>query len=189
MFRDIYRFGKNVLVRIGQDIGLTDHVPAPRGRVRCWVDEIDGVSFEAFNRFLSHDEVNIIVTRARKAMTHLVAAGDANYQITGFQAGTGGHVPGDPLTPIDPLVTDTALDVSTFTKAITLPPVYAPVVEESNVTLTLVMETSEGNGGGTVQYTEAGLFSDNGNLFARQTFPAVVKTNTRRITFDWTLYF
>jgi len=189
--RDRYRYGRRVgTLAMSECIGIQDEFRSYRGWLECYTQDLGCDRELAFSQAILHNsEENLIVTLARKAMTHLVAEGDTDYQITEFQAGTGGHAPGDPLTPVDPVVGDTGLETSFWSKAITLPPVYAPVGEESNVKLTVVMDTSEGNDVTPVQYTEAGLFSDNGNLFARQTFPAVVKIDTRRITFEWTLYF
>jgi hypothetical protein len=152
-----------------------------RGSVRCWIeeDQPDG----SVKKWLHHEEHNLIVNTGREAVTHLLAEGDGvNYKITDFELG-------DPVSPTAPAPGDTALEQSAFSELITEVPVYTPVGVESTVTFTIIMEKAEGNGGGQVDYTEAGLFNANGNLFARQTFPAVVKTATRKITFEWQLIF
>ena len=60
---------------------------------------------------------------------------------------------------------------------------------ETSVKFTVVVEKAEGNGTGTVAYTEAGLFCSDSTMFARETFPAIVKNSTRRVTFEWSILF
>ena len=97
------------------------------------------------------------------------------------------------LTPIAPVVSDTGLIDTTnvFSKPISTNFAYqgtAPV--DNSIQFQIVLEKSEGNGTtGTIAYTEAGLFTANGSLFARETFPAIVKNANRRITFQWIILF
>jgi len=155
-----------------------------KGSVKCWVEE-DGV------KTLLHEKSNLIVNGARKALAHLIAEAAAIYRIDYFKLGTGGHAPGDILTPVSPTITDTQLEELAFTKAIDhVNDTYLPTPPaETSVKFTVVVEKAEGNGSGTVAYTEAGLFCSDGTMFARETFPAIVKNSTRRVTFEWSILF
>jgi hypothetical protein len=109
--------------------------------------------------------------------------------------GTKGHdlTSGNILIPVAPQVGDTSLidSADTFAKQIGTEFNYQgfnPV--DNSVMFQIVMEKEEANGSaGTVAYTEAGLFSQNGTMFARETFPAIVKNANRRITFQWIILF
>lgn len=156
-----------------------------RGSVSCWIEE-DGV------KTLHHEKSNLIVNGARKALAHLIGEVPAQYRIDYFKLGTGGHAPGDILTPVSPTINDTALEAEAFSKAIDHGnDTYLPAPPaETSVKFTVVVEKAEGNGTGTVAYCEAGLVCGDGTtLFARETFPAIVKNSTRRITFEWSILF
>lgn len=157
----------------------------PRGRVKAVVEE-NGVEY------IAHQQSNLIVTLARPAMAGLVAEADSDYVVDTFKIGTQGHDLGPPediLTPVAPSVTDTSLiDGSPFSKAITTF-VYLPVVDPTSVQFTATIEKAEANGGGSVTYTEAGLFMNGGNMFARETFAGIVKNSSRKITFYWQILF
>ena len=178
-------------VRSKQDFGffqveeIKDQVSGIRGSVKCFVEDGDGVVT------LHHEKHNLIVNGARKALAHLIAQRPADYEIDTFELGTGGHVSGDILTPVSPTILDTDLEIPAFTKAIDhLVDVYLPTSpNETSVKFTIVVEKAEGNGSGTVAYCEAGLFCANTTLFARETFPAIVKNSTRKVTFEWSILF
>lgn len=156
-----------------------------KGNVKCFIEE-DGVVT------LHHEKSNLIVNGARKALAHLIAEVPTIYRIDYFKLGTGGHVVGDILTPISPTINDVALEEEVFSKAINHgDDTYLPTPPaETSVKFTVVLEKAEGNGTGTVAYTEAGLFCNDGvTMFARETFPAIVKNSTRRVTFEWSILF
>lgn len=155
-----------------------------KGSVKCWIEE-NGI------KTLHHEKSNLIVNGARKALAHLIAERPETYRVDYFKLGTGGHAPGDILTPVSPTVTDTGLEELAYTKSIDhAGDVYLPTPPaETSVKFVVVLEKAEGNGSGTVAYCEAGLFCNNGTLFARETFPAIVKNSTRRITFEWSILF
>jgi hypothetical protein len=156
-----------------------------KGSVKCWIEE-DGV------KTLHHEKSNLIVNGARKALAHLISDANSIYKIDYFKLGTGGHAPGDILTPVSPTITDTDLEEPAFSKAIDHGnDTYLPTPPaETSVKFTVVVEKAEGNGSGTVAYCEAALFcNDNATMFARETFPAIVKNSTRRITFEWSILF
>ena len=173
-------------------LDLVDKVKPVKGRVRIWVEEFcpeTGLSTGPAQ--MVFEDPNLIVDTARKALAHLVASSDSAYQLATFQLGTEGNVPGDILTPVAPTVGDTALaDGSPFSKALSTF-VYLPSGVETSVKYTVPIEKTEANdpSGAAKAYTEAGLVTTNGTLFARETFPAVVKTSARKITFEWSLLF
>lgn len=162
---------------------LTDNFQL-KGSVKCFVEE-DGVVT------LHHEKHNLIVNGARKALAHLIGEASSIYRVDTFKLGTGGHMPGDILTPISPTVTDTDLELPAFTKAIDHgADTYLPTPPaETSIMFTVAIEKYEGNGSGIVAYTEAGLATANGTLFARETFPAIVKNSSRRVTFQWSILF
>lgn len=138
------------------------------------------------------EDHNMIVDVARKALTHLLAEGDDNYKIASIALGTKGHdlVNNDILSPVAPQISDTALiDSAPFSKAISSYLYQGQLPDDTSVIFQITMEKEEGNGTGVVAYTEAGLMCTNSSLFARETFPAVVKNANRRITFQWVIQF
>jgi len=102
-----------------------------------------------------------------------------------LRLGTGGNEPGDPQTPIPPNSLMTNLnDMS------------GPVIEDftvesepggTSMTLVFFLEADEGNGTGSVDYTEVGLYDTFDNLIAYETFPAKTKTVTKTLRTEWTL--
>lgn len=152
-----------------------------RGHVRAFIDDGESVR-------LHHAKHNLVVNGGRRILAHLLATGSANYAIATMHWGTGGHVGSDILTPIVPTVADTSLEVDVFTKAVNGYNFY-PEGEETTVMFTTVLEKTQGNGEGVVAYTEAGMFTAGGEMFARETFPAIVKTPKYRIIFEWTFLF
>ena len=152
-----------------------------RGHVRAFID--DGVTVR-----LHHAKHNLVVNQGRKVLAHLLAQGVASYSIATMHWGTGGHQGTDILTPVPPTVADTALEADFFTKAIERYDFF-PENEETTVMFTTVLEKTQGNGEGVVAYTEAGMFTTGGLMFARETFPAIVKTSKYRIIFEWTFLF
>ncbi|QJT71166.1 hypothetical protein GR11A_00129 [Vibrio phage vB_VcorM_GR11A] len=158
-----------------------------RGSVECIIEE-NGVEE------VVHHNPNIIVTLGAKALAHLLGEGDVNYKMASFQLGTQGHSGSDITSPVAPTAADTALadTANTFSKNFNIPAdiTYLPAGTETRVQFNLAVEKTEGNAGtGSRAYTEAGLFLANGTMFARETFPAVVKTDQRRIVFRWTILF
>lgn len=158
-----------------------------RGRVKVLVEE-NGVET------VHHIKDNIIVNMARDTLCKLITAPQTNMHITQIRFGTRGHNGQDILNPEAPLITDTALKdtTTTFNKNIerfqTMP---AQDSVKTSVDFHISLEKNEGNATGTAgkAYTEAGLYTAAGTLFARETFPAVIKTESRRITFIWSILF
>jgi len=59
---------------------------------------------------------------------------------------------------------------------------------ETDVTFNVSMKLNEGNGSGTVNYTECGLFDKSGNKISHVLFPSpLVKDNTKAYKFKYTI--
>lgn len=158
-----------------------------RGRVKVLVEE-NGVET------VHHIKDNIIVNMARDTLCKLITAPQTNMHITQIRFGTRGHNGQDILNPEAPLITDTALKdtTTTFNKDIeSFQMMPAQDSVKTSVDFHISLEKNEGNATGTAgkAYTEAGLYTAAGTLFARETFPAVIKTESRRITFIWSILF
>jgi len=142
--------------------------------------------------------------------------------ISWFGLGDGGVIPGDPLNPAPPALTDTGLSqqimiTATDSSASDYHVVDAEHPEEGyykipfdsiefqqdslNDDKWLVIKTVTTVGASFAndkQLSEAGLFScesdlggqdpRNYTIFARVTFPSIVKTSDRRLIFTWFLY-
>lgn len=188
----LWKVGKRLLhtvfskvpVQEGCGFLLSEHVkerPGCRGEVRITVVE-SGQSRVVFQ------DRNLIVTLGRAYMAERISSTVNTAVISTLKMGTGGHVFGDVLTPIAPSTSDTGLETLAYTESINST-VYSPSGLNTTVTFRTTLEEPEGNGAGTVAYTEAGLFLSNGVMFARETFPAVVKTGSRRLIVEWSIIF
>jgi len=100
--------------------------------------------------------------------------------------GDGGHNPADPTEMETVAVTDDDLyGTIHISKSVTTTfPALRKVQFEAEV------ETSEGNGAGTLEYSEAGLYYNSGvSMFAHKAFGYIVKNDTMRIVATWTFTF
>jgi len=130
-----------------------------------------------------HTQNNLVVTQGRVEECHIIAGDDTlNRVITNLQVGDGGHVVGDPNTPVPPQAADVALENSVFTKALGAPSFPVPTTVEFYAILT----ESEAVG---AQITEAGLFCLNTSMFARITFEVIPKTASRTVEFYWRIIY
>ena len=164
-------------------IRLEDQIIQLKGRVRAWVIE-DGQA-----PVLAHEKNNLIVQGARKALANLIAEAPAPYIVSSMHWGTAGHQGQDILTPVPPTINDVQLNVDAFQKSIQSFTYLPTPPNETSVQFNCTMEKIEGNGSGVVAYTEAGLFCTNGIMFARETFPAIVKNSARKVIFEWVILF
>jgi hypothetical protein len=181
----VHKYGAKIPYFFNHDHYVYDHFREYRGKVKAVIEE-DGVEFVA------HENNNLIVHSASPAMAGLLAEADSDYVVSTFKIGTKGHDLGPPediMSPVSPSITDTALiDTSPFSKAIASFS-YLPVGDPTSVQFVTVLEKAEANGSGSVTYTEAGLFMVGGNMYARETFQALVKNSSRKITFYWQILF
>jgi hypothetical protein len=166
-------------------LGLYDKVSVPEGvfKLYAWgpngtlVDYVEG-----------H---NIVVNGGRNALSRLIG-GDtslgalADWTVDTIKFGDGGHNPSDPTEMIAVDVTDSDLYGSIIiSKSVTT---IFPATRQ--VQFSATVETSEGNGSGTQEYSEAGLYYDSGTtMFAHKSFGYVVKNSTIRLTATWLFTF
>ena len=164
---------------------VTEQGIALRGRVKVVVEE-NGVET------IHHIKDNIIVNIARECLCHLITAPQTNRHITKVYFGTQGHTGQDILNPKAPLITDSKLtDTAPFIKNISGFNLMPESGTKTSVDFNITLEKAEGNttGANGKAYTEAALYTAGGHIFARETFPAIVKTESRRITFVWSILF
>lgn len=174
----------------GMENNVTDSIVL-QGNVKIIVNDDKKGEYVHFN------DKNVITYAARKVMSHLLGDPSNNGKINKLILGTGGQYPpntsggtgGDILTPIPPSRDETTLRLPLCEDAVFLGKVYQPVGEENEVKFTFVLGKDDGNGQGSVAYTEAGLFTVDETMFAMETFPALIKNSTRQITFEWTIVF
>lgn len=172
-----HRFGQ------GPDEGmLQDLAPAMKGEVFIDVHEVQGDGSKKLVAQFHED--NLIVAKAPNIMANALAGNShPGFTIGGVQWGTGGHVTGDPSTPIPPLSADLTLEAFVLETAIS-----GNSVGDTFVQFETVMSTSQGNGN---VFTEAGLVITDVTklMFARKTFPGITKTSNRTITLRWIISF
>lgn len=171
-----------------------------RGIVKVVVEELDDQGNVIST--LMHHKNNLVVDLGKELLCHLITAPQTNAHITTLKLGTKGHdlsnnTPQATLIPIAPKPTDASLidNTDTFTKDFDGFTLYPTDDTKTEVQFSCVLEANEGNGTDpnvaqqAKSYTEAGMYSKGGVLFARETFPALVKTMNRRITFTWSILF
>lgn len=133
---------------------------------------------------------NLVVTKAREIVRNLVfgnnktivglALGDAN--IPADQALTKANIPA-------PTLIDTALLHKIFEARI-VTKVKTVYEERFAIKYSFFIDYDEGNGNGNDNFfTEAGLTLEDGTLFTRLTFRALVKDNTSSLSLDYYLLF
>lgn len=155
-----------------------------RGHVEIKVIE-DG------REWIHFDGPNCLTNGGRTNMAYLLAEGPATRIVNTMKLGDGP----DPEEPQPPAATDTDLDNVLHTMAsgtgyvgyTYLPTTGTPT--ETSVKFSFHLEKNEGNGGGTHNYTEAGLYTSGGVMFARETFERLVKNDSRKIIFSWSILF
>lgn len=178
----------------GTDEGMVqDIAPLIQGRVEIDVHEVqedgstklveqytDDVVIEGF----PYDPKNTIVAKAPNIMANALAGiTNPDFVIGGVQWGTGGHVVGDPSTPIPPTAGDLTLETFVLETSIA-----SSSIGDTFVQFESALSTSQGNGN---VFTEAGLVITGVAklMFARKTFPGITKTSNRTITLRWIISF
>ncbi|KKN05172.1 hypothetical protein LCGC14_1089980 [marine sediment metagenome] len=151
-------------------------IPQPKGEVI--IELKDG-----YGNVISMVRRNLVVDIFRERQSDWAAA-DFTETIDEIHIGSGGHVGGDPNTPIPPTVSDTALDVSEATK--TVSSTTQPTTKSTQYSVSFsTADVSDPTG-----ITEAGLFtSPGGFMVARVTFPEQIITGILTLTVTWKLIF
>ena len=194
---DIVRKG-SIPIIMGTSQSIIDNTKGLKGQVSCFYQDRDPITGKWGDLIQHHFKSNLIVKLARNALANLIAdpSESANYSIATMRFGLDGQDGGDPLVPVAPLPLDTGLYSSFYSH--TLVPAsevsYEPIGDPTAVRFTVTLTEGVANHAvdpspSTQVYTEAGLFCANGDLFARETFPSLVKTDSRRITFEWLILF
>lgn len=172
-----------------------------QGIVKVQVEEIDPITGLVTKKYMHHKN-NRVVDLGKEVLCNLITAPQTNSHITTLKLGCKGHdltdtSPNALLVPIEPLATDSSLiDTETvFSKDFDMHTMYPTDDTKTEVQFSVVLEPTEANSSdetavnGAIAYTEAGMYTKGGVLFARETFPAIVKTENRRITFTWSILF
>jgi hypothetical protein len=136
------------------------------------------------------------VNDGRESLARLVGNSGAYGGVTTWypdtmKFGKGGHNPLNQLEMVTVSVTDTDL----YDQGAT--PAYYP---DKSVTVThpalrkvsfeSTVDVGEGNGTGTLEYSEAGLFYDSGAvMWSHKAFGYIVKNNTIKLVATWTFTF
>lgn len=162
----------------GELFSVESTVCRAKGRVRIIIEE-DGVET------LHWDDPNLVVDIGRTILADLFFGMGDQYAANYIALGTGGHAIDNILVPVDPQFTDIALEIPAFQKVFTT----KEKLDDKSLRFTIFLDKGEANGTGTIAYTESGLYTANARMFARETFPALVKTPTRSITFIWDILF
>lgn len=124
-------------------------------------------------KIVAHHKFNTITYDARKVMARALA-GEINGPLTTVGWGTG-------ITP--PVRANTDLEAQIITSAI-IQPVSYPTID--SVVFSSVLPRDVGTG---YTYSEVGLKSAGGLLFARFVFPGVYKFAQLRMTVNWQIIF
>lgn len=138
------------------------------GRVTLRVIEDDKV--------ISVQKRNLIVNGMKPVLAHLSSEADAQYQVANFSAGSGTTAPA---------VGNTGLESLQFGPKAIASHSFPGSPSETSVLYYFTMEKAEGNGGGTVDYAELGLFTTNGIMVSRVTFDPIQKNVNRKFEFEW----
>ncbi|PZM64864.1 phage tail protein [Paenibacillus dendritiformis] len=120
----------------------------------------------------------VTTRQARKDMARARLGQIAMPRVTHIAFGTGGHQPGDVLTPVQPLETATALE----TEVARYPINSAVLKGDTTVVYTVVIPKGTLPG---VAITEQALIDQNGKVVAIKTFGAKVKEPEDEFTFVW----
>ena len=112
-----------------------------------------------------------------------VAAGSVtgSAKVAPPQLGTGGTLDAAGLIPIIPEASQEQLNNYLLTLTTSAP---APVSSDTSITFSANLLTTQGNGAGI---SEGALFTASGVMFNYLTFPAIQKTASFGINFQWTI--
>ncbi len=153
-------------------------------------------SYDLQGRLLeSREGQNIVVNDGREALARLLG-GDlslgsdlSNWTVDTMKFGDGGHQ----TTPtFDPtiLLPVSVEDDDLYGTEHVAEAVATTWPADRKVMFEATIEASEGNGTGTLEYSEAGLYYNSGAaMFAHKAFGYIVKNDTIKIVAQWTFTF
>lgn len=131
------------------------------------------------------DDPNTVVNSSFDILSDLMTNVNSNEQITSLKLGDGGVIDGVLQSPE---VSDVDLGNPTFQKT-GFDNIIIQNILELSITFIMNLPIDEANGVGVALYSEAGLFSTNGKMFARKTFSEQFKTDEIEYNIRWTIIF
>jgi hypothetical protein len=131
---------------------------------------------------------NIVVNDGREALARLLGNASGDWFVDTMKFGDGGHDPSDVTVMETVDVTDTDLyGNENFSYDVTSTTTWP---SDRKVQFEATVEAAEGNGTGTLEYSEAGLYYASGTLmFAHKAFGYIVKNSTIKLVATWTFTF
>lgn len=127
------------------------------------------------------DKKNIIVQEANYAYLLGLYEAYTTSPITTLQLGTGGTQDAAGLIPIIPSQSQEQLNNYLLSLPTSAP---APATTDTSIAFSANLLTTQGNGSGI---SEGALFTASGVMFNYLTFPAIQKTSSFGINFQWTI--
>lgn len=190
-------------------------VRRPQGRVEIYEIDNEGVKQLIRKSNLVVYDGRELITQKIFDLENTHVDTDKDEFLYWFGLGSGGVNPADPFDPVPPVNSDTDLyeeipisatdtTCADFHDGAYYKHPFDSVVFEQDsdndgkYLIAKVITTIDTDDANDEEVSEAGLFSNLSNaggalvpfhLFARVTFPTILKTNVRRLTFVWYLYF
>lgn len=126
---------------------------------------------------------NLALTRLKTQLSRLIVGHETATRFINRMAwGTGGHVPGDPSSPVPPSAGDTQLETSILVKPITT----FDFPSSTSVLITAYILEGEANG---FTISENALLCGDNTIVARRTFGGLAKTSDFVFEQKWLLAF
>jgi len=135
------------------------------------------------NGILVLEKSNIIVDAGLEKLSNTLAYGSPI--VSHIALGDGlADTSTDPPTIQDPSASDTELVHEIIRKAVS-----ATIMSNHAVRFSITLENNEGNGSGTVNYSEAGLFLSDGTMLSHVSFYPQTKSSENQLIFEWDISF
>ena len=128
-------------------------------------------------------EDNTIVDSAFQIVSGALL-GDTTKKITSIAFGDGGISAG---VRVSPNVKDLYLANETFRKDEYEEVIVESIIKPYYISFKFTLDEDEANGLGAMMFNEAGLFAQDGTMFARKTFREAIKTPEKKFIVEWKL--
>ena len=170
---------------------LKDKFPRLKGHFRAEVKRKGRLIYVVENE-------NKILNTARESMAYLTVGEEVeDRKVQYFWLGTGGHAPGDVLTPIEPSASDTWLDEPIAVGANANPVEVDTWTRPASNTLRMHMTIGEDDFNGNVlteallsgDYTPGGSYPESDYPWSRDTFKGIPKESDLTVDFYWEYQF
>ncbi len=130
---------------------------------------------------------NIVTNQGRSNLAHLLAGDETTDRIVdNLKAGDGGHDPLNPTVPLPVDASDTAL-FGTLIISKTTTYDFPDGATGYRVRFTADILPAEGNGTGSQEYSEVGLYDVTGRMMTHKTFGLITKTADFGLSFRYTI--